>query len=85
MAAIEFIDEKIGFDGEIITTHRDPSGKKICSYTEIPPSGLSAMIADGSGSSKVIEVVPLYEGEFMVGYVDPTGKPVILIDGPYKL
>ncbi len=82
---LEFDGEKIGFYGEITETSVDSNEVITGHCTEIPPPGLYARIADGFGS-KVTKVVPVYDGEFMVGYADlETREPVTLIDGPYKL
>lgn len=82
---LQFIEETVGFNGELKEVHTDAQGNILASYTELPPSGLQAMIAGVSGSV-VTEVVPFYDSDgFITGYADKeTRKPVTLIDGPYK-
>ncbi len=82
---IQFIKETSGSSGELRTTDTDSFEKKIRSYTEIPPSGLRAIIADVSGPKEALVVLSYDSDGFPMEYVDPeTGKQVNIIDGPYK-
>ncbi len=82
---IQFIKETSGSSGELRTTDTDSFEKKIRSYTEIPPSGLWALIAGVSGPKEALVVLSYDSDGNITGYADKrTREQVTLLDGPYK-